>query len=71
MTCTRQRIATASKNNKAYYATTTAGETSPLFQFDSLSQAGIIRIVGHGSENVYFEWTDDNGFKQNGFCKCL
>ncbi len=71
MTIMTQRIVRAFKNGKAIHASTTAGQTAPLFEFHSLADTGLVRIIRCGQENVYFEWTDDEGFKQNGFCKCL
>lgn len=70
MTSTRSRVVTATKNGKAHHALVTPGERG-LFNFDSLADAGMIRILSHGEENVYFEWTSDEGFTEAGYTKCL
>lgn len=34
-------------------------------------QATWIRVTSIGSENLYFEFRDDAGEVQSGYCKCL
>jgi len=70
MTQTRSRIVSAYKNGRTYNAFAAHGERG-LFEFDSLADAGMIRIECHGSENVYFEWQSDAGTIEAGYCKCL
>ena len=70
MTQTKRRIATATKNGKQYTAMVAHGERG-LFEFDSLLDAGMIRVVACGQENIYFEWTCDEGYCQAGYCKSL
>lgn len=45
--------------------------SSKLFSFESLADLLNIRITECGSENVYFDFQDDDGEQHNGFCKCL
>ena len=58
-------IHTVSKNGKPVRS------TGDVYAFDSLTDAGAVRVTGCGQENVYFEWTCDLGHTRNGYCKCL
>lgn len=42
-----------------------------LFSFESLATLHNIRITECGSENIYFDFQDDDGEQHKGFCKCL
>lgn len=34
-------------------------------------EATWIKVTSVGNENLYFEFADDSGTIQNGYCKCL
>ncbi len=69
-TSTRLHNVAITKNARTYHARAKHGERG-MFEFDSLADAGMVRVVSHGEENVYFEFADDNGTTQAGFVKCL
>ena len=74
MTTTKRNgveIVTTTKGGRKYNATAGSGNLPTLFRFESLADAGWIRITDVGEENVYFDWTDDDGAEHLGFCKCL
>ena len=68
-----------SRTSQAYFTKfthlTVAGKpnvsSSKLFSFDSLADLPSVRITECGSENVYFDFQDDDGETHKGFCKCL
>lgn len=70
MTSTRYYSVMATKSGRKMHASATPG-TRGLFEFDSLADAGMVRVLSHGAENVYFEWISDEGFTESGYCKCL
>ena len=41
------------------------------FDFEVMADAGWVQITHVGNENLYFDFTDDAGDIQQGFCKCL
>ncbi len=71
MTAERTKTTTAYKDGVPYHAITTGNPAGPLFEFPTLADAGWIMVGRVGEENVYFCWTDDDGAKQCGYCKCL
>ncbi len=40
-------------------------------EFESIAQAGWIRVTSIGSENLYFKYRTDEGEELPGYCKCL
>lgn len=42
-----------------------------VFHFETMTDAGWVFITSVGSENLYFNFTDDLGVIHAGYCKCL
>lgn len=42
-----------------------------MFQFETMTDAGWVKIESCGSENLYFKFKDDQGNEHDGYCKCL
>lgn len=68
-TSIKSRVVSVTKNGRTLNAL--VANRPPLFWFDSLALAGMIRVTACGEENVYFEFSADNGEVYNGYCKCL
>lgn len=66
----KPRILTRHKDGKTFNAIV-SDQFDPLFCFDSLLDAGMVRVTECGEENVYFEWKADEGTFHQGYCKCL
>lgn len=67
----RTFVTSCTKNGRKLNALIAHPGERGLFNFDSLADAGMVCVVAHGAENVYFEFKSDEGTVEAGFCKCL
>jgi hypothetical protein len=66
----------AKKNGRMVYSVVVSGKwyhttIETPFEFESLADAGWIRVTHCGDENCYFDFKDDGGEEHTGYCKCF
>ena len=65
-------ILTTTLDGKKISAFVPGGTLEPHFEFEVEELMKMwVQITSIGSENIYFQFTDDAGVIREGFCKCL
>ena len=57
------------KAYKGSFTLTAVDTENPLFEFSDITAAGWVRVTCVGDENVYFNWTCNDGVERLGFYK--